>query len=292
MKQRSAFTLTELSIVLIIIGIIVFGIMKGAVLVSSSRLANARSVTSKSSVADTPGLVAWYDTTSASGFKSGEAYDSSQISEWHDVSPGSVVLTKNKLTRTASSAVTYVAQGINLLPSIYFNGSSGANLSLSTFYQGNLAQGTIFIVFQPKYSPVLGSYIFLCDAYSTSSVAAIGIDSSTVVMNDGSGNTATSTASNSASFSSGKSYILAVYMNGSSSKAYSNNATTSAGNGTISPGSNPMVGLTVGSALAGGSAFTGFISEIIIYDRPLQMQERKDVMNYLGRKYQIVVSGL
>ncbi len=292
MKNRSAFTLTELSVVLVIIGIIVFGIMKGAVLVSSSRIANARSLAAKSSVADISGLIGWYDTTSASAFKSGEAYNGSQISEWRDISAGSITLTRNKLTRTASSAVTYVSQGINLMPSIYFSGSTGANLSLSTFYQGNLAQGTIFIIFQPKYSPSLGSYSFLCDAYSTSAVSAIGIDSSSIVMNIGSGNTTTSTVSNSASFSSGKSYIIAAYINGSSSKAYSNNATTSAGNANINPGSNPMVGLTVGSARAGGSAFNGYISEVIIYDRPLQLQERKDVMAYLGKKYQITVSGL
>ena len=90
-------------------------------------------------------------------------------------------------------------------------------------------------------------------------------------------------------------YIVAFYANGSSSKAYINNASSMTGGATFNIGGGSLgslTGLTVGSTLNNNSYFNGLISEIIIYNRPLQTQERKDVMNYLGQKYGITITGI
>jgi hypothetical protein len=65
-----------------------------------------------------------------------------------------------------------------------------------------------------------------------------------------------------------------------------------AGNANLSPGSNALTGLTIGMDKSGSNGFNGYISEIIIYDRQLKLQERKDVMSYLAKKYRITVANL
>jgi hypothetical protein len=58
------------------------------------------------------------------------------------------------------------------------------------------------------------------------------------------------------------------------------------------PGISTMDGLTIGTDRVGSYPFTGLVSEVIIYNRPLETQERKDVMNYLSQKYGIAVNGI
>ena len=131
----------------------------------------------------------------------------------------------------------------------------------------------------------------LLDSSSSNSNAVLGIKATAVSFNVGSA-VDTATGVNPASFSAGNSYILAAYFNGSDSQAFVNNATTSAGAATVSAGTNQLGGLTIGTKKDGASGFDGLISEIIIYNRPLKLQERKDVMKYLSKKYQILVTGI
>ena len=295
--RRTAFSLIEMAIVVLIIGVMIVGVIGGSGMIRSASLNSARSLTVKSTVPQIKGLVAWYETSLKESLKAVEATDSSQISAWYDISPaslsaqrydltpGTATGQKNILSRTASSALTYQSKAINDLPSFYFSGSG--SLNLTNFYQGSLAQATIFIVLQP--TATLGTT--LLDSDSSGSTASIGISSTTVNLDTGFSVT-TATGSNSASFIAGNDYIVAAYLNGSSSKAYVNNAETSAGKANIDAGSNSLTGLTIGANKSGGNAFTGLISEIIIYDHPLQIQERRDVFKYLSFKYKISVTGI
>jgi prepilin-type N-terminal cleavage/methylation domain-containing protein len=296
LANKKAFSLIEIAIVVLIIGVLIVGVIGGTGLIRSATLSSARSFTVKSVVPQITGLVAWYETSLKESLKAAEASDGNQISAWYDVSPAALALQRyditpgsatgqrNVLSRTASSAVTYQDLAINDVPAIYFNGSG--NLSLSAFYQGDLAQSTIFLVIRPT---SVGTTLF--DSYSSGSSASIGISSSTVNLNAGS-SVSTGTSSNAAAFNIGNDYIIAAYLNGSSSKAYVNDAATSAGNANIDAGSNSITGLTIGSNKSSSSAFVGLISEVIIYDHPLQIQERRDVFKYLSYKYKISVTGI
>ncbi|NBV06040.1 MAG: hypothetical protein EBS06_02240 [Proteobacteria bacterium] len=284
-KNKAAFSLIELAVVVVIIGFLIIGVIGGSSLIRSSTINSARSFTVKSSITSITGLVAWYETSLNESLKRSESYQDQQISTWYDVSPGSIVAARNTLTTSASNALIYQEKGINDIPSLRF--SSSGKLTLSSFYQGALTQSTVFLVFRPTSS--LG--VTLLDSYSTGSTSSIGVSSTTIDLNAGS-SVSTSTASNSASFTIGNDYILAAYFSGSSSKAYANNVTTSAGNASVSPGSNQLSGLTIGTNKSGSSAFTGLISEVIIFNRVLQIQERRDVFKYLSYKYKISVTGI
>ena len=62
-KSSSAFSLIELSIVILIIGIIIAGITQGSRLVTKMRVASARALTQSSPVTSIKGLMMWLETT-------------------------------------------------------------------------------------------------------------------------------------------------------------------------------------------------------------------------------------
>ena len=282
MSRRRAFTLIELSVAIVIISILMAIAAKSANLLPAARLANARSITSKSVVPTIPGLVAWYESSSIDSFKTNEAVNNGQISEWRDISPNSIASQQNKLTRTASSAVTYVTSGIGKLPSVAFNGSG--KLSLASFYQGNSAQNTIFIVAKPY---AIGPGIVATDSAVTPSTK-VTLNSAGIYADWGQ----SAQISDSSCCTTNTDYIIAFYANGSSSKGYINNASTMAGGSTINPGAGTLNGLTVGSSYDNTSSFNGLISEVIVYSRPLKDYERKEVMRYLNKKYGIAVANI
>jgi len=284
---KSAFSLLELSIVLAIIGILVAGVTQGVGLISSSRLANARANTVNSGIGKMAGLVAWYETSLKDSLKAGETYDGAQSTEWYDINPSSLPLKKNKMTKSAGADAVYRLNGINKVPAIEFNGSG--KFTLTTFWQGATSQATVFIVFRTNYNPS-ATQVTLFDAAAAQSTFSLGIKSTNVSLNAGTA-VDTGTGSNPASFGGGREYVVAAYFNSNNSSAYVNNVATTAGNGVINSGTNALNGLTIGTNKSGSAGFTGMISEVIIFNRPLKLQERKDVMGYLAKKYRISVTG-
>ncbi|NBV06039.1 MAG: prepilin-type N-terminal cleavage/methylation domain-containing protein [Proteobacteria bacterium] len=281
---KKAFSMIEISLVLIIIGVVAAGLVKGSSLIKSAQLASARSLTIKSVVPNIDGLVVWYETSLQDSFISSESSsDGSSISKWYDISPSSILSQKNVIGKNVSNA-TYKTNGINGIPSLYFAGS--INYKLSSFYQGYSTSATVFIVFQPQ--TTLSATLIDSISGATNRVS---FTSTYITLNAGT-SANTSTASNPASFVSNQNYILCAYFNGASSKAYSNNAAVAAGNGTIDAGSNSFRNLTIGSNADKSNSFKGLISEVIIFNRPLKEKERKDIFRYLSIKYKISVKGL
>jgi prepilin-type N-terminal cleavage/methylation domain-containing protein len=285
--KKKAFSLIELSVVLVVISMMIYGALKGVYLIKSTRIVNARSITSKSHVAKIDGLIAWYETSMIESLEKNEVMDASQISAWYDSSPSSAIQKRNKLTKTADTSVVYESDGINNVPSLYFSGSG--KISIANFYQGKISEVTIFVVFRNMFVPSNQKKILL-DSYSGNDRHSVGIQNDALQMDAG-GND----GSPPAEFTNGKNYVLCAYFNGSSTSidsAYINEATNMAGGGYIGAGSNALTGLTIGADKNGNSGFTGFISEVIIYNKKLKIDERKSVMTYLSKKYKINVSGL
>jgi prepilin-type N-terminal cleavage/methylation domain-containing protein len=282
-QQNQAFTLLELAVVLMLIGIIVGGIMQGANLVTSSRLASARSLTSKSPIGNISGLIGWYESSSKNSVLVTQAIDSTNISEWSDISPSSIINKKNKLTKTSNSNITFSIASINKIPAINFKNNE--KISLNNFYQGSLNRATICVVFRPNFTPSSNPAV-LVDSYFNQSSFSLAIKNNAVNLNAGI-DVNTSTASNSANFINGRDYILCSVFNGSQSGVYVNDAINLTGGSLINAGSNFMNGLTIGSDRNGSNAFSGLIAEVIIFNRPLKIQERRDVMLYLAKKYRV-----
>lgn len=294
-KVKQAFSLIELSTVIIIIGLLTAGIIQGKGLIYSARVNSARAATAVSVVPKIDGLVAWYETSLSESFLGDEAVEGEYPTTWYDISPISQsasndIGNRNTLSRTADSYVVYRASAINNLPSIQFYTANDAEFSISSLYQGTLSRATIFLVFNPQIE-VSSTTLYIFRSYDDAT--SIGMQSDSINLYAGS-SVSTGTTTNAADILYNEDYILSAYFNGSTSEVYINDTTNLIGNGDLSPGTGSLDGLKIGATTDGTSTtgFTGFLSEVIIYDRPLNFQERQEVMRYLSQKYKIAVSNL
>jgi len=278
----SAFSLIELAIVILIIGILILGISQGYNLVRSAQISNARGITSKSPVSSYEDLLIWYETSLRNSLLDAETKDTGQLTKWKDISPSSILVGNNIASTTATNNISYLASGINKIPSVKFSGS-GSKFSLSNFVQGASSQTTIFIVFRPTYSPS-ATYSTIFDNAS-SSTYSISINNSSVQLNNG------ISANYTYSFALNRDYILGCYFNRSNSQVFVNTITgvTSA---TALTGTNSLIGASIGNSFAGDSSFNGLISEVIVFNRIIKESERKEIFYYLGKKYKIDVIGI
>ncbi len=123
--KKKAFSLVELSIVILVIGLLVAGVTQGSKLLRKFNLVAAQNKSKKSPVNIIKGLTVWLDATSASSLDLANLSDGDSISNWNDVTPIKTSNQKINLVDAGNKPVLDVS-GINGLPSIYFNDSSGS----------------------------------------------------------------------------------------------------------------------------------------------------------------------
>lgn len=281
MKNKTAFTLLELSIVTIIIGLLIAGFLKSSSIIRSSKLATAKAITSKSPVPNISGLILWYETVSSNSFKASETKDGGTLTTWYDISPNAIAAKQNTLANGGGTTPIYKYNGINDLPSVQF--SADAYMYKTTDERGLNRYSTSFAVFRP--ASVGASAQSLFDAGSTSGGRAIVFSTSGIgeLKTDGSAVLSTAT------LTAGTNYIAAANHNSTSSQIFLNDPTTKIGND-LSMGTYNSTGMVVGAAFNYSLKYSGLISEIIIYNRILIDQERRDVMRYLAKKYNIIIN--
>ena len=144
MKKNKAFSLVELSVVILIIGILIAGVTQSGRLIRQIKLSTARSLTSSSDVASIRDVTAWFEATTPGVFTdtygNTDIDDGSKLRAWRDVNPQKAIsdkpIMKNGTAVDGSTNNTepkYIISGINGLPSVYFDG--GLNI-------GALSDGT------------------------------------------------------------------------------------------------------------------------------------------------------
>lgn len=135
MKKNKAFSLVELSVVILIIGILIAGVTQSGRLIRQIKLSTARSLTSSSDVASIRDVTAWFEATTAGVFTdiygNTDIDDKSKLRAWRDVNPQKAIsdkpIMKNGTTTDGSvnnSEPKYIISGINGLPSVYFDGAA------------------------------------------------------------------------------------------------------------------------------------------------------------------------
>ena len=306
--KKQAFSLLELSVVILIIGILITGIMKGGSLVSASRLNAARSLTARSPVGEINSLAAWYETTSLQSFSKRTAggsgapptpsasisatqlKESDPIELWRDIGPkcinnyaifnssGSTQAdyngTCNALSQaTINSRPSYSLSGINNLPSVSF--ASGQTLLLNALKDGVLNVSTKIVVFSVDSKPSSGNFATILDNNPATTSQRILINPTNILVNNG------GTHANAITYSIKNTYIVAVIFNGSNSYYKINNGAITLASTIGTNSSNDLI--------VGGTNFVGKISEIIIFNRMLKETEITEIFNYLGKKYKVTV---
>jgi hypothetical protein len=288
MKKYSAFSLIEISMVILIIGILIAGTIKGSHLMAQYKLSVLQKLTRDSDVGQIPDLVAWYETTLDESFNYAEAADNTEISTWYDI--GSQRAKSNATQSTSGIKPKYSIDSSLGLPLIFFTGGSSQFLNLpdNTVPSNNLPY-TIFMVSKVTSNcscGVLGSGNYGVTNQSNS----FRYDPSGNFRNFWWSNDLGSTAGSMNPVNTLR--IMSItYNTVDGRKFYINGALNASLSSTTraSLSTNNFIGKTIGSS--GANLFmNGHIGEIIIYNRGLKNEERQSVEKYLGKKFNITVT--
>ncbi len=283
-QSQSAFSLIELSIVVLIIGLLVASVAGGKKLVSLSNLSKARALTNSSPVSGIEDLSLWLETTSKNSFSVAAPTDGATISTWYDINPQQT--TKGTAAAGASlPAYNISSNSINGLPVLNFDGAD--NMAGPLVLTGTSA--TIFVV--AKRNAIVTNQT----AFTLYGASANDSDNSAsaVIAFEGTG-TSLQSFRNSVGLANfthpgnNVPYIFTTKFDGTTNNAYLNGviATTPV----TTTGSFNTTNYLVGARYFGSTATTfynGYIGEIIVYNRALSDFERGQIETYLSKKWSI-----
>ncbi len=294
-----AFSLIELSIVILIIGIIISGITSATRLVYQFRINSARSLTSSSAVNSIAGLLIWFETTSEKSFADSEESDGVQVTTWYDINPHNQF--KYSLVQNISSnKPTYIAKGQSAglpvlqsfsTPSSVQRMSTSANLDLT-----NNPSFTIFIVASASNGGGSQSQIFsigdISGACTQFSLNYWGSNTGNLQFNGG-----------DKTFDMNSSNMLALFrivrygddagsstVNGSTTRLNFNGSSKSVDSRTSSdcvPALASAPFSLTKAVPASSTTLTVQFGEIIIFNRVLKPDEITDIEAYLSKKWSI-----
>ncbi|MDX2082758.1 MAG: prepilin-type N-terminal cleavage/methylation domain-containing protein [Rickettsiales bacterium] len=284
---HSAFSLIELSIVILIIGILIAGITQGSALISKFRLATAKAVTQSSPVNSIKNLILWLEPTTDDSFtnasSSKEVSDGDLISSWNDINPQATFKT-NFTQATADNQPTYKTKGINGIPSLSFNGTSSMLNSTSTLIPNGASSYTIFIVFQ---STSLATQVIFAQNGVNCTGEYVGVFTTSLRVNGWGCGTFGDT--DAFSFRLNTPTFVAYRVDGSQT----NNVLIYSNNNSYGPFARALSVNGVNMVIGAGNRnpylywLNGFLSEIIIFDRALKTDEITSIRDYLIKKYSI-----
>lgn len=299
---KKAFSLIELSIVILIIGILIAGVTQSSRLIKEMKISTARSITQSSPVSVSSELALWLEPTMESSFIESESEDETQLSRWNDINYQST--SKFFAVKTASSDVLYERDGINELPSVKFIGAGGANSFFTISKTTDIADATIISNYQNAFTFFLVSKIDISvDSGDTTNRVAFyngntalngwgylrnglapDTEKRSILFGANINDTATGAISTSAeivsgTYTGGTGGAIKFYVNGAAQTLDSDTGTSNV----------PTAAFFVGSSGTGIEPWKGLISEVIIYNRVLKNSERVEIEKYLAKKYKITI---
>jgi type II secretory pathway pseudopilin PulG len=294
-KLLTAFSLIEVSIVILIIGLLITAIAHGSKMVNKAKLNSARLATTSLGIDKIPNMTFWVETTLEDSLTSPthqkQVEDNDQISAWADLNPSAI---KYNLSQdTAGYRPLYSADAMKGLPALKFDGSN------DYFLTNNLTgrDFTLFIILKTSNNGAGTSSstafqstgVIWSDAigYGVPDIIPLAIGGGKPKIASPSDDTLTGTIS----VSDGRPHIVTVsrmmyngvrsiYVDGTSGGSNTGGTGQLLANTTMAIGGNTL----------DSRYFDGHIGEIIIYDRVLKLDERKAVEDYLSKKWQITAS--
>lgn len=308
--KKSAFSLIEISLVILIVGIIVAGVTQSSSLLRKMKLSTARSLTRSSPVNGINNLLVWLETTSEDSFAS-SINDQDSITIWNDINPQQT----NKSNAYASGLAkpTYFANGINGLPSIKCDGVDDS-ISIASgspyFPSGNPSATnnfTIFIVTSTTdthqidtqsnngTAGTLGQVYLLYPThgsftYGSTEFAGVGISLGTngISVYEHSGNYLPALSVYNGSNGLSSAVLITIDYENKKPSIFING--TLAQIGLTSQKSSIFPGSTFCSAYGTIGFSSAHIGEFIVYGKHLLNEEKQSVEKYLGQKWGIRVS--
>ena len=285
--SKKAFSLIELSIVLVIIDLLVAGITQSSRLVQKFRIRTAQTLTQSSPVNGIKNLVAWYETTSQASFDS-SIDNGVAISSWYDISPS--VDKSNATQATPANRPVYTENDINSLPTLKFTATSQQFL--------NLPDGTV-----PYNNSPYTVFIVAKAGEKCSGTVTCGLIGSGTVSNNkqnsfryitggqGFANfwSGPTNATTSVSLSTYSPHIVTFYYNQKERRIIFNGLRQTLG-GTLSINNAATQSSNTIGNIQDAEYLDGSIAEIIIFNRALMAEEIDSIESYLSKIWGIKIS--
>ncbi len=279
-KKKSAFTLVEMAMVVLIIGTVIGLFSAAYYIVDEAKLSAAQTKTDNSPVLFTNNLILWLETTHKNSIDEDEAIDGRSINTWYDINPK----TQNPNNATSVNAPNYNRSSLNGLPGITFNGSDNyMTLTPNLLPIGNTGR-TYFIVT----NNASGASPIQHGTDSPGKRIAPTIDTPSISIAVSGHRYGNSSVNN---LSSGILYVASVPKE-SLSDAWTIKINGSEISLSDLAGSAKTIntGITyahIGTNGAISSFFNGTLYEMIIFDRNLKTKEIEEIEKYLSKKWGI-----
>jgi prepilin-type N-terminal cleavage/methylation domain-containing protein len=304
-KTRNAFSLIELSIVVLIIGILIAGVMQTSRLIRQSKLSTAQTLTKSAPVSGITGLVFWLEPTLEDSFADIETENGTEVTHWNDINPQSSQKYFGVPIAGMTAPLYNKSDGPNGIPSLLFNGVD-SSLEVAGSLDGLTAPAIVTINNNLTFFVVSRNTNNAADQVLISSGDGgaidgwgFGIDSAASNTKIFSASTETGPYSSATTTAEISSNVVVINpdstgpTNALSLFSYTNGATLFSPSHAIAI-VTPSTTFHIGSrGLVGGNvekSWNGYISEVIIYDHALKIEERQSVEDYLGKKYGVKVS--
>ena len=289
--RNKGFSLIEISVVFLVIGILIVGISRGVDLYADFKIQTAQKLTINSPVSRIDDLVLWLETTSEKSFQT-KMINNSSVPQWNNISPFDLNI-KNAYSYSSNPQPLYLENSINGLPAVQFKKSSLNCMQVESGFDKNTENITIFTVLVAKsvntYGRILNKWEDINTPYpyalrqSFQFVAYAGPPSgsspSTVILGgNGSGKVDFPYVIVGRRIKSGN---LSIWTNGVKGVESLDNTTNSTTN------NSPLYIACQGSSSSAGSYGDFNVGEIIIYSRALSNIEISRVSQYLSQKWNI-----
>ena len=277
--NHKAFSLIELSIVILIIGILVAGVTSSSRLVKRMKLITAQNLTSSSPISSIKDLQFWYESSFEKSFNDSEETENSFVTMWYDNNQTNTLKSNMTTSTSTNNQPKYTESIMNGLPAIRFDGDDYFNFDSSLLVNNNF---TIFVV---ERKTGLGTNWIFHPIGQT-----CGLNECLVI-----------------GYRADNHFTFAFYYNdlefvnnnliGSKNRIHSMIFDRSLGkkywlDGGISPDifQNVTSSIITNKTTVIGNAYLGYIAEFIVFNRVLKDEERQSIESYLSKKYAIPIS--
>jgi len=286
---RKAFSLIELSVVILIIGILVAGVTQSSRLVSKMRLQTAQNLTNSSPVPSIKDLQLWLETSLERSFNDAEEQDATDITVWYDNNIQSSNKNNALPPATVNRPKFYENVFNGSIPGIRFDGTN----DYLTYDASSLINSSYtFIVVEQRRSA--GNNIYFIGGTTSSGTNGnfhMGYSNSTTIRVGQYGVAGVNFFDYSIPAYTSPNPIMHTFIHSNvDGKKYWVNGgntpeATSANNSPLTAYTIPVIGQAENTLF-----YSGDIAEIIIFSRALKTEERQSIESYLSKKYNIKIS--
>ncbi len=289
LNPNFAYSLVEISIVILVIGILIAGITNGMDLYRDYRVEMAKQITQKSRVATMKNLVLWFESSQKSSFEPKNIGSETKITKWKNITPNLFGKLDADLVSGASGPI-YRENIHSSLSGIYFTKDENNCLSVPAGYDSGSTENSAFILLKLDKANTDNTRILSTWNSSRQYWYELRHNAWGSGYADGASNFLINVAvSNNGDYSKNKAELINYQQKPDLIKLYLNKSLQPDPTSYSAPSySYQGAQLTIGCKLGVGTGYpSAYILELIVFDRYLKDNERKIVEDYLYKKWNL-----